>query len=45
MYKNKEFVHQVGKKKDSHCIIPQTEAVKYLGQHFDCRLNWKEHIA
>ena len=26
-------------------IIPQTEAVKYLGLHFDCRSNWKEHIA
>jgi hypothetical protein len=26
-------------------IIPQTEAVKYLGLHFDCRLNWKEHTA
>ena len=26
-------------------IIPQTEAVKYLGLHFGCRLNWKEHIA
>jgi hypothetical protein len=26
-------------------LIPQTEAVKYLGLHFDCRLNWKEHIA
>jgi hypothetical protein len=26
-------------------IIPQTEAVKYLGLHFDCRLNWKEHSA
>jgi hypothetical protein len=26
-------------------IIPQTEVVKYLGLHFDCRLNWKEHIA
>jgi len=25
-------------------IIPQTEAVKYLGLHFNCRLNWKEHI-
>ena len=25
-------------------IIPQTEAVKYLGVHFDCRSNWKEHI-
>jgi len=21
-------------------IIPQTEVVKYLGLHFDCRLNW-----
>jgi hypothetical protein len=26
-------------------LIPQTEAVKYLGPHFDCRLNRKEHIA
>jgi len=26
-------------------IVPQTEAVKYLGLHFDCRLNWKQHIA
>jgi hypothetical protein len=26
-------------------IIPQTDAVKYPGLHFDCRLNWKEHIA
>jgi hypothetical protein len=26
-------------------IIPQTEAVKCLGLYFDCRLNWKEHIA
>jgi len=26
-------------------IIPQTEVVKYLGLHFDCKLNWKEHIA
>ena len=26
-------------------IIPQTEVVKYLGLHFDCRLNWKEHTA
>jgi hypothetical protein len=26
-------------------IIPQTKAVKYQGLHFDCRLNWKEHIA
>ena len=26
-------------------VIPQTEAVKYLGLHFGCRLNWKEHIA
>jgi len=29
----------------NQAIIPQTEAVKYLGLHFDCRLNWKEHIA
>ena len=26
-------------------IKPQREAVKYLGTHFDCRLNFKEHIA
>ena len=26
-------------------IIPQTEVVKYLRLHFDCRLKWKEHIA
>jgi hypothetical protein len=26
-------------------IISKTEAVKYQGLHFDCRLNWKEHIA
>jgi hypothetical protein len=26
-------------------IILQTEAVKYLRLHFDCRLNWKEYIA
>jgi hypothetical protein len=26
-------------------IIPQTEAVEYLGLHFDCRLSWKGHIA
>jgi len=26
-------------------IIHQTEEVKYLGLHFDCRLNWKEDIA
>jgi len=25
--------------------MPQTEAVKYLGLHFDRRLNWKEHIS
>jgi len=25
-------------------IIPQTEAVKYTGLHFDCRLNWKEQV-
>jgi len=25
-------------------IIPQTEVVKYLRLHFDCRLNWKERI-
>jgi hypothetical protein len=26
-------------------VIPETEVVKYLGRHFDCMLNWKEHIA
>jgi len=26
-------------------IIPQTEVVKYLGLHFYCRWNWKEHVA
>jgi hypothetical protein len=26
-------------------IIPQTQVVIYLGLHFDCRLNWKEHTA
>ena len=26
-------------------IIPQTEIVKYLGLHFNGRLNWREHIA
>jgi len=26
-------------------IKPQTEVVKYLALHFDCRSNWKEHIA
>jgi len=25
--------------------IPQTGVVKYLGLHFDCRLNWKGHNA
>jgi hypothetical protein len=29
----------------NHTTIPQTEVVKYLGLHFDCRLNWKEYIA
>ena len=29
---------------NNQTIIPQTEAVKYVGLHFDCRLNWKEHI-
>ena len=24
---------------------PQKEVVKYLGLHFDCRVNWTEHIA
>jgi hypothetical protein len=26
-------------------IIPQTEVVKYLGLHLECRLNWRKHIA
>ena len=26
-------------------MLPQVESVKYLGLHFDCKLNWKEHIA
>jgi hypothetical protein len=26
-------------------VTPQTDVVKYLGLHFDCRLNRKEHIA
>jgi len=30
---------------NNQTIEPQTEVVKYLGLHFDCRLNWKEHIA
>jgi len=37
---------------EGHCpadinqtIKPQTKAVKYLVLHFDCGLNWKEHIA
>jgi hypothetical protein len=25
-------------------ILPHVESVKYLGQHFDRRLNWKVHI-
>jgi hypothetical protein len=25
--------------------IGVTEVVKYLGLYFDCRLNWKEHVA
>jgi len=29
----------------NHTFKPQTEAVKYLGLHFDCRLNWKERVA
>jgi hypothetical protein len=29
----------------NHTIIPQTEAVKYLGLHFDCALSRKDHIA
>jgi len=26
-------------------VLPQVQSVKYLGLHFDCKLNWKEHIA
>jgi len=26
-------------------MLPQVESVKYLGLHFDCKLNWKGHIA
>ena len=26
-------------------VLPQVESVQYLGLHFDCKLNWKEHIA
>jgi len=26
-------------------VLPQVETVKYLGLHFDCKQNWKEHIA
>jgi hypothetical protein len=26
-------------------VVPQIEEVKCVGLHFDCRLNWKEHIA
>jgi hypothetical protein len=29
----------------SQAIISQTEIVKYLELQFNCRLNWKEHIA
>jgi len=25
-------------------VLPQVESVKYLGLHFECKLNWKEHI-
>jgi hypothetical protein len=28
----------------NQAIIPQTEAVKYLGLHFDKRLTWREHV-
>jgi len=28
----------------NNTIIPQAETVKYLGLHFDKRLNWKQHI-
>ena len=26
-------------------VLTQVESVKYLGLQFDCKLNWKEHIA
>ena len=26
-------------------MLPQVESVKYLRLHFDCKLNWNEHIA
>ena len=25
-------------------VLPQVESIKYLGLHFDRRLNWKAHI-
>jgi len=28
----------------SQTVLPQVESVKYLGLHFVCKLNWKEHI-
>jgi hypothetical protein len=28
----------------NQALIPQTEAVKYLGLHFDKRLTWREHV-
>jgi len=31
--------------KINQTTIPQTETVKYIGLHFDCRLNWKKYIA
>jgi hypothetical protein len=32
-------------KQDAHTVLPQVESVKYLGLHFDRRLNWKVHIS
>jgi len=26
-------------------VLPQVESVKYLRLHFDCKQNWKDHIA
>jgi len=30
--------------RNNQTVLPQVESVKYLGLHFDCRLNWKAHI-